>query len=408
MAMRDTPVVLLAGPRRAGKSTLAKQLAATPPQTAVRFGDRPLPATSNYLTLDDSTIMAAAVADAHGFLESFRSEPLTVIDEVQRVPDLLVAIKREVDLDRRPGRFLLTGSANVLSMPRIAESLAGRMEPFSLWPLAQCEFEGTQPAFLQRAFAGDLSASNSETRGDLLERALRGGYPEAAARTDTSRRSAWFGAYITAVVQREIKSISAIEDESAILRILRTLASRSGGPRNLQTLAADTGIPNTTIQRYLALLRATFLVAEIPAWYRNLDARLIKSPKMLVTDSGLYASLLNLARSDSQIGFLWETFVGTELLRLISFEPAQQYTLLHFRTQKQHEVDFVVERADRRVVGIEVKMTAGISASDFSGLRALQNAAGEDFHAGIALYRGERTVPFGPKLWAVPVTALWQ
>ncbi len=193
----------------------------------------------------------------------------------------------------------------------------------------------------------------------------------------------------------------------AILRILRTLATRSGGPRNIQTLATDTGIPNTTINRYIALLQSTFLVTDIPAWYRNIDARLVKSPKALITDSGLYASLLRLHPGDAHTGFLWETFVGVELLRLISFEPAQQYSLLHFRTRTQHEVDFVIERADRQVAGIEVKMARSVSASDFSGLRALQRAAASAFRAGIVLYAGERTLPFGENLWAVPVNALW-
>ena len=341
-------------------------------------------------------------------MEGLRSEPRVVIDEVQRAPELLIAIKREVDLDRRPGRFLLTGSTNVMSMPRIAESLAGRMEPITLWPLAQCEFEGRAPVFLKRLFSGDLQSINEEPREALIERALRGGYPEAASRTDPRRRSAWFGAYITTVVQREIKSMSAIEDDTSIVRILRTIAARSGGPRNIQTLSRDTGIASTTIQRHITLLQAAFLVAEIPAWFRNLDARLVKSPKMLITDSGLYGSLLNLTGGDDHRGFLWETFVGTELLRLISFEASHQYTLLHFRTQRQYEVDFVVERADRNVAGIEVKTARTVSQDDFNGLRAFKAAAGDAFVAGIVLYSGERTLPFGERLWAVPVSALWQ
>ncbi len=406
-ALSDTPVVLLSGPRQAGKSTLARQAAATPPGAPIRLSANEGPRPAGYATLDDASILAAVRADPEGFLEGLPADALSVIDEVQRTPELLVAIKREVDLDRRPGRFLLTGSANVLTMPRIAESLAGRMEPLVLWPLAQSEFEGTPPRFLQRLFSADLNVRNLEGTAQLLERALRGGYPEAAARADEYRRNAWFGAYVTTVVQREIKSISAIEDESAILRILRTLATRSGGPRNIQTLATDTGIPNTTINRYIALLQSTFLVTDIPAWYRNIDARLVKSPKALITDSGLYASLLRLHPGDAHTGFLWETFVGVELLRLISFEPAQQYSLLHFRTRTQHEVDFVIERADRHVAGIEVKMARSVSASDFSGLRALQRAAASAFQAGIVLYAGERTLPFGERLWAVPVNALW-
>jgi predicted AAA+ superfamily ATPase len=409
--LADTPVMLLAGPRQSGKSTLARYAAFTPPGAPIVLplaGEMDEEPRNDYYTLDDANVLSAAQADPQGFLEQFRKRRLIVIDEVQRAPELLVAIKREVDMDRRPGRFILTGSANVMSIPRISESLAGRMEPLALWPLAQCEFESKSPQFLARIFShDDIDVENSESRSDLLERALRGGFPEAAARA-AARRNAWFGAYISTVVQREIKSISAIEDDSGIQRILRTLATRSGAPRNIQTLATDTGIPNTTIQRYVALLQATFLVAEIPAWYRSLDARLVKSPKMLITDSGLYAGLLNLSAGDERAGFLFETFVGAELLRLISFEPAQQYTLMHFRTHKQHEVDFVVERGDNALVGIEVKLTRSVSKSDFDGLRALRHAAGDRFHRGVLLYAGERSLPFGDRMCAVPANALWR
>lgn len=406
--LADTPVMLLSGPRQSGKSTLARHAASTRPGAPIILAPDGLPGRpKGYATLDDAAVLASARDDAEAFLEQLPSDGLVVIDEVQRAPELLLAIKRAVDLDRRPGRFLLTGSANVLTLPRVAESLAGRMEPLTLWPLAQCELAGREPRFLRGLFGGTIDVENAESRAQLLDRAFRGGFPEAIARADTDRRHAWFGAYIGTVVQREIKSISAIEDESAIVRILQTLASRSGGPRNIQTLATDTGIPNTTINRYIALLRATFLVAELPAWYRNIDARLVKSPKMLITDSGLYANLLRLDPGDSHVGFLWETFVGVELLRLISFEPAYRYSLLHFRTRGRHEVDYVVERDDRQIAGVEVKMARSISASDFDGLRVLRSAAGDAFQIGIVLYAGERVLPFGRNLWAVPVNALW-
>lgn len=392
-ALSDTPVVFLAGPRQAGKSTLARQV----------VGE------GVYITLDDANVLSAVRADAQGFIESLRPHSVVVLDEVQRVPELLIAIKREVDLERRPGRFLLTGSANVMTLPNVAESLAGRMELLTLWPLAQCEIEGHENGFLDAVFSDAPPQWNgSEERENLLMRAVRGGYPDAVQRSDQRRRNAWFGSYVNTVVQREIKTISAIDDEAALIRLLRTIASRSGGPRNIQTLAADTGTPNTTIQRYLALLKTTFLVAELPAWYRNVDARLIKAPKLLVTDSGLYANLLQLDLKSDRVGLLWESFVGAELLRLISFEGAQRFTLMHFRSQKQHEVDFVLEDAQSTVVGIEVKMSSSVSARDFSGLRALQSVAGAAFHRGIVFYAGDRTLPFGPGMWAVPVTALWK
>jgi predicted AAA+ superfamily ATPase len=391
-ALADTPAVFVAGPRQAGKSTLVREVGGEPA----------------YFTLDDANVLTAVRADAQGFLQSLRSRRIVVLDEVQRSPDLLIAVKREIDLDRRPRRFLMTGSANVMTMPGVSESLAGRVELLSLWPLAQCEIEARPTSFLGSLFSEEtLDWSGSGTRIELLARALRGGFPEAVRRTDENRRNAWFGSYINAVVQREIKAITAIEDEAALIRVLRTIASRSGGPRNIQALAADTGTPNTTIQRYIALLKTTFLLAELPAWYRNVDARLVKTPKLLVTDSGLYSNLVQIHSQESRLGFLWESFVGAELLRLISFESSNRFTLMHFRTHKQHEVDFVIEEANGSVVGIEVKMAASVSAGDFSGLRALQTAAGEKFYRGIVLYSGERTLPFGPGLWAVPITALW-
>jgi predicted AAA+ superfamily ATPase len=253
-----------------------------------------------------------------------------------------------------------------------------------------------------------LEWRGADTRDDIIARALHGGYPDAMRRVDRARRNAWFGSYITTVVQREIRSISNIEDDGAIVRILRALASRSGQPKNVQNLSRDTGIPASTITRHVELLKATFLVTEIPPWSGSVDARITRSPKLLITDSGLYGYLLNLTPHDNHVGFLIEEFVGTELMKLISYEGIGDYTLLHFRTREQQEVDFAVEAADRRIVGFEVKSTSSADARDFRGLRALSEIAGERFHRGIVLYSGSECVPFGPKMWAVPISALWQ
>lgn len=409
-ARLDTPVCMLAGPRQAGKSTLARLAAQTPPGKPIRFANYLTSATiTRYLTLDDANTLEAARSDPQGLVEQYRSKDWLVLDEVQRAPDLLRAIKREVDLDRRPGRFLLTGSANVLTLPKVSESLAGRIEILRMWPLSQSEIESSKQDFLRAIFGKEaLSWTNRETRDQLLQRLLKGGYPEVISRQTADRRNAWFGSYLATVVQREIKSISAIEDETAIVRILRTLASRSGGPRNFQSLAGDTGISVSTITRHVALLLATFLIVELPAWSRNIDARLVRAPKLLITDSGLYAHLLNLTGRDSQTGFLLETFVGTELLKLISFAPSGQYNLMHFRTRRAQEVDFVVEDSRRRIVGIEVKAATSVTDDDFAGLRELAKIADRDFARGIVLYSGERTYPHGDKLWAVPISALWE
>jgi predicted AAA+ superfamily ATPase len=253
-----------------------------------------------------------------------------------------------------------------------------------------------------------LQWRGSDGRDEIIDRALRGGYPDAMRRTVRARRNAWFGSYVTTVVQREIRSISNIENDGAVVRILRALASRSGQPRNVQRLSNDTGIAASTITRYVELLKATFLVSEIPPWSGGVDARIIRSPKLLVTDAGLYGYLLNLTPSDQHVGFLVETFVGSELLKLLSFEGLGEYTLLHFHTREQQEVDFAIETRDRKIVGIEVKATTSVRAEDFKGLRVLSELAGNRFHRGIVLYSGAECVPFGPKLWAVPICALWQ
>ncbi|GAC1307768.1 MAG: hypothetical protein NVSMB21_12180 [Vulcanimicrobiaceae bacterium] len=237
-------------------------------------------------------------------------------------------------------------------------------------------------------------------------RAIDGGFVTGGA--DRRRRNAWFGSYVTTVIQREIRSISNVADDGAIVRILRALASRSGQPRNIQSLSSDTNIPTSTISRHIELLKATFLVSEIQPWSGGVDARIVHSPKLLINDSGLYGSLLNLTSEDNHIGFLIENFVGAELLKLASFQGVGDYTVLHYRNRRQKEVDFVIETPDRRVVGIEVKATTSADGEDFKGLRALSDAAGERFHRGIVLYCGERCVSFGSKLWAVPISALWR
>ena len=397
-ALLDTPVVLLHGARQTGKSTLAQQIG------------RDLGAA--HRTLDDETTRAAAISDPYSFLAD--GDGLLIVDEVQRVPELFIAIKRLVDENRRPGRYLLTGSANVFLLPRLNESLAGRLEVTQLHPLAQGEIEGIAPDLLDRLFSPDLAqvltnhAPLAATK--LLERIVTGGFPESLVRSER-RRQAWFDAYTAALLTRDVRDISQIEDLSALPRLLTLLSSRVMSLVNHADLSRTLDIPQTTLKRYFALLEAMFMVSLLPAWTRNVGRRLIKAPKLLLLDTGITASRLGwtsgyLAQNRGSIGFILEQFVTLELLRLAATNPSN-YGVYHYRTASNQEVDVVVESRLGTVLGFEVKASLSVSASDFNGLNALQEDAGQGFHAGFVVYSGADFVRFGERLWAIPIAALW-
>lgn len=393
-ALRDTPVVLLIGPRQAGKSTLVQTL--VPP-------DR-------YVTLDDATVLAAAQRDPAGVLAPFTE--LTVVDEVQRAPDLLLAVKVAVDRRRGPGRFLLTGSANVLLVPRVADSLAGRMEILDLYPLSQGEIEGRREGFLDAVFGHRLPrAPGAPDRADVVHRILRGGYPDVYGRSE-GRRRRWFTSYITAVLQRDVRDLANIEKLTALPSLLALLAARTGGLLNLADVGrGTTGLPYATLQRYMALLQTTFLVRLIPAWATNLGSRVTKAPKLAFVDTGLAGTLLHatethLPADAIRWGALLENFVVVELLKQIAWQPDAPQ-LFHFRTPKGAEVDVVLER-DGHVVGVEIRASQTVTADDFRGLKALADLAGRRFHRGLVLHLGHQVVSFGSRLDAVPLTALWE
>lgn len=392
-ALADRPVVLLHGPRQAGKSTLARAAARR--------------RRMEYLSFDDAAILAAARDDPQGFLAGL--EGPVVLDEVQRVPELFPAIKLRVDHDRTPGSYLLTGSANVLAMPRLSESLAGRMEIQTLWPLSQAEIGGTTGRFLKGLFGGRLPKPGDGDRS-LAERILRGGYPEVAT-GGLKRRSEWFSSYLTTILQRDIRDLANIEDLSAVPRLLTLLAARPAGLLNVAGLSRDSGIPASTLKRYLALLEATFLVQLIPAWFINMGQRLVKSPKVVLTDCGFAAHLLGLDRRrlDREPvlrGGLMESFVGMELRKQIGWN-GMRVTIHHFRSHSGDEVDLVLEGPGGDLVGIEVKAGSTLSSADFKGLRALAAGAGKRFIRGVVLYTGTHVLPFGPGLEARPMQSLW-
>jgi predicted AAA+ superfamily ATPase len=395
-ALADTPVVLLNGARQTGKTTLAWNYAGA--------------ASVTYVTLDDATHLAAARSDALGFLEGLRGR--AVIDEVQKAPELFPALKLSVDRDRRPGRFLLTGSANVLLLPQISESLAGRMELITLWPLSQGELHGWQERFLDSVFTERLPALPASDAFDLKSAVLPGAYPEVVQRAAGKRRDAWFAAYVTALLQRDVRDLANIDGLTEMPRLLSLLAARVGGLLNMSELSRSSGIPNSTLKRYLSLLQATFLFQPLPAWSANLGKRLIKSPKIHLIDSGLTAHLAGvthqrLDRDPLFFGHLLETFVVSELRKQIGWSDTR-VNLYHYRTTTGREVDILLEDAAGRLVGLEVKASSTVGRKDFAGLDALSEDAGERFVRGIVLYSGEQAVSFGEQHVALPVSALWR
>jgi len=398
-ALTESPVVLLHGARQTGKSTLTMYIAGE---------EKP----ARYITLDDATVLAAARSDPEGFINGLEGH--VVLDEIQRVPDLFLPIKAEVDRTREPGRFLLTGSANVLLLPSLSESLAGRMEILTLWPFSQGEIEGRTERFVDIVFEDkppDLPATG-EDASSLYHRILKGGYPEALDRKSARRRAAWFGAYITTVLQREVLDIVPIEGLMQIPRLLALLAARSGTLLNSSEISRSSGIPFSTLRRYMALLETTFLIQTVPAWSGNLSKRLVKSPKLVLGDAGMVSHLTGLteervAADQHLLGPVLESFVAMELRKQITWAE-RLVNLFHFRTQTGQEIDLLLEDTRGRLVGIEVKSAAGVGSSDFKGLNVLAEARPDQFHRGIVLYMGSEPVNFAPNMHALPIGTLWQ
>lgn len=393
-AMADTPVVLLAGPRQAGKTTLVRQVA----DSGLR-----------YLTLDDELTRLSAREDPVGMI---RSLDRAVIDEIQRAPQLLLAIKKSVDEDRRLGRFLLTGSANVMALPTVADSLAGRMETLSLLPLSQNEIEGQTTNWLDTVFAGQWpKPMASAGTPDLVERVLRGGYPEALSRSTAKRRTAWARQYLDAIVARDVRDIAGIDKLDQLPRFLQALAQTAGQMCNYTQLAGQVGLDGKTAAKYIGVFEQMYLLKRVDVWARNRLNRVVKTPKLQFIDSGLLAALLDLTANEvnqdrSRFGKVLETFVFSELLKHTTTADGD-YHLLYYRDADKAEVDVVIENAAGQLVGVEVKATATVKARDLRGLKKLSGLAGNRFKMGILLYDGSETMPLGPGLWAVPLSTLW-
>jgi uncharacterized protein len=396
-ALQDTRVVLINGARQCGKSTLVQVVGAA--------------LDAQWRNLDRSVVRNAAMSDPTEFVAS--GQPM-VIDEVQRVPELLLAIKESVDADPRPGRFLLTGSARLLGLRGLPDAMPGRMETIELWPLSQGEIDDAPDGFIDAVFAKgpQLRHESEESRDGYAARVVRGGFPEAVARHDQRRRARFFDSYLADLINRDVIQLSEIERGAEMRALTRLLAARSGQLAVTATMGSALGLSRNTVARYLSLLEEIFLIKRIPAWSRNLSARAIGTPKVAMVDSGIAANLLDasierLLQPGAPWGPLLEGFVLMELSRQLTWSD-QRAELYHYRTKDKVEVDAVLENRQGRVVGIEVKAGSTVRQEDFRGLRHLADRLGDDFIVGLVLYTGSQTLPFGPLLRAMPISALWQ
>ncbi len=396
-ALVDTPAVLIHGPRQCGKTTLARMVGE----------DRGYV----YFNFDDNAVLAAAQADPAGFVSDLPDK--TILDEVQHAPWLFTSLKTAIDRKRTPGRFILTGSANVLLLPRLADSLAGRMEIVRLHPLSQAELARRKSLFLDRIFGDEFKTKTYERLGtELADRIIAGGYPAALARITPRRRTAWYRDYVETLAQRDVRELARIGTLDALPRLLALAASQTAHLLNVSDLASPFQLSRPTIRDYITLLERVFLLESLSPWHSNRLSRLVKTPKLHLGDTGVACALLgldadSLKHDRSMLGQMLETFVFQELRRQASWSEIS-ITFHHFRDRDGAEVDIVLERGAHEVAGIEVKAAATVTASDFRGLRKLKAAAGKRFASGVVLYDGETSVGFGEGFQAVPIRLLWE
>ncbi len=395
-ALTDTPVVFVMGARQVGKTTLIRHL---------------IDERWQYITFDDLAQAELARADPVGFIRNLPAGRIA-LDEVQRVPDTLVAIKQAVDEDRTPGRFLLTGSTNAMLLPAVSDALVGRVETVRLPTLSECEIRGTRPTFLARVLAGDAPVADEvRIRDRLIRRIVTGCFPEPVLRATEKRVQAWYRQYANTLIQQSLDDLPRIEHIDSMHRLLRVTALLSGQLINLTTLGGKLGLSRITAGRYLALLEQLFLVERIPAWHSNESKRLVKTPKLHAVDTGMMCALRGitrrrLLRSPAELGALLESFVYNELRKQAGWLD-EFVTFHHYRDKDKVEVDMVVEDAAGDCYGVEVKAAASLRSGDLTGLRRLRRTAGNRFKLGVLLYDGDHTTSFGDRLFAVPIGALW-
>ena len=399
-ALEVSPIVFLNGSRQAGKSTLVKEISKK---------DYP----AEYVTFDSTTQMAAAANSPESYLKV--REGALIIDEVQLVPEIFRALKIVVDELRQEqdtktkGQFLLTGSANIMALPKLSDPLVGRMNVLTLYPISGAEYFKGKGDFIDRVFNKDFKNYTGKSQlSDIIRVAT---FPEIAG-AEMHERTTWFDGYITTILQRDVRALAEIEKLSTLPNLLRILANRAGGLVNDADIARDAGLNPVTSRNYKTLFRMLFLTFELAPWYRNIGKRLVKSPKGYITDTLLLCHLLQYELGDLEknrpeiFGHVLENFVATELLKMQSFQD-NKIELFHFRTSDNKEVDFVCERPNGQLIAIEVKNSDNVAKSDFKGIEEIKRISESDFCCGIVLYRGKDVVPFGQNIFAVPMSNLW-
>lgn len=398
-ALKTRRVVLLAGPRQSGKTTLVKKL----------FKEQE---SANFLTLDDLTLYKAAQVDPHGFIKS--SKNILIIDEIQRVPQLLQAIKKQVDEDTRNGQFLITGSANIYEIPSVKESLAGRIQTIGLRTLTQIEINGSKPEFLYNAFQGIfISPKVSYDKDAILELCFKGGFPEILT-LDNKDYSSWHQDYIKAVLERDLRDIANIQRHYIMHQLIKATAAWSGKFLDISSIGANLSINRHTLESYLNILETVYLIERMPAWTKTDYQRIARKPKLFMTDCGLVCSILNWKFDDIRLdsdrsGKIIETFVFNEISNLVRyfFEPCE---LTHYRDRENREIDFIVENSSNDILAIEVKAGSILGNEDFRSLKWFRDniIQPQKKFVGIVFYTGDHVVAFGDRLWAVPISCLWQ
>jgi predicted AAA+ superfamily ATPase len=398
-ALLSRRVIVLTGARQCGKTTLAKSLK--------------LPSTI-YRTLDDVTLLESALNDPHGFV--YHGDELMIIDEIQKAPILLQAIKKDVDENKNFGRFLLTGSANIQSLPSVNESLAGRLRKIRLRPLAQAEIYATLANFLPWAFNQNFPKNYAhDSKDSYITVALRGGYPEPLRLPSIREAHQWYRDYIYSMIERDLKDIINIKRQDAMKDLLSVLAAWSSKSMDVSAIASGLSLTRQTVTTYINALESLYLVDKLAAWPKTDYDRVNKQDKLFMTDTGIMAALLNwrfekVRLDGDQNGKLLETFVFTELaahIEALEFQD-EKYNMYYYRDREKREIDFIIENEDGNILGIEVKAGSAVSRDSFKHLRWFRdNISKNRSFVGVVLYTGDQMASFGESMWAVPINILW-